>query len=103
MLGTFGLSKALFGRQSIVDEVYSKLNDGELVTLTAARLYIYSEKDEVVGWRDVERHGETAKDAGVVVDALRETDTPHMQHITKDAARYWVKVESFWERVKRDY
>lgn len=102
MFSTFSLSKAILGKQSIVDEVYNNLNDGELVSPKAARLYIYSEKDEIVGWRDVERHGKRASDAGVVVDTLRKTDTPHVQHVTKDAVRYWAKVESFWERVKHD-
>ncbi len=73
------------------------LNDWDLVDKTAKRLYIYSEADKLVGWRNVEAHFDDARTKGFEVIILKESETPHVQHMNLDRERYWTKVKELWE------
>jgi hypothetical protein len=74
------------------------LNDGDLVDLSARRLYVYSTANKLVGWRAFEEHAKEARERGVEVSLLKEEDIPHVQHVFKDAERYWEKVVSLWDK-----
>ncbi|KAK3345683.1 hypothetical protein B0H65DRAFT_589253 [Neurospora tetraspora] len=63
------------------------------------RMYIYSEEDELVGWRDVEGHMAEAKRRGKRVRGEKFAGTGHVGHARGggNAERYWGVVNSFWE------
>ncbi|TFK63304.1 hypothetical protein BDN72DRAFT_882181 [Pluteus cervinus] len=71
------------------------------MTQDAPRLYLYSRKDELVAFRDVERHAAEAKAAAGLRDVRLETfeDTPHVAHATKYPDRYWGAVKDLWRSV----
>lgn len=95
-VGLAGFVQWAFGWETLVHTTGRMMNDGRLVERGAKRLYVFSEKDALVGWRDVEAHVEEARKTGVNVEVLKETDTPHVQHMLLDAERYWAKVEELW-------
>lgn len=96
LLGISGVSKNVFGIENLVDKTRGWMNDWDNVDRGAKRLYVYSEVDRMVGWRDVERHAEMTRGEGVEVSLLKEVETPHVQHALKDSERYWKKVKEFW-------
>ncbi|EAA29561.1 hypothetical protein GE21DRAFT_9393 [Neurospora crassa] len=71
------------------------------------RLYLYSKADEVVGWRDVERHVWLArklvvkkKKKGIengLVRAERFEKASHCALVMEDEERYWRAVRESWE------
>ena len=72
------------------------LNDEGLVNGKAKRLYVYGEADRVVGWRDVERHAEEARENGWNVTMLKGIGNAHVHYMLKDGERYWKSVEKLW-------
>lgn len=84
------------------------------------RLYIYSEGDEVVEYRDVEAHIHFLQEA-LDADRRRRSefrgligssnhimvekfglDSPHVMHVRTDPVRYWTAIEKVWkEAIKR--
>lgn len=92
-----GWVQGFFGGKSIVEEMRGWLNDAEIVDRGAKRLYVYSEEDRLVGWRDVESHAMEAEGKGVVVRRLRFEGTPHVQHVIREEERYWRAVVELWE------
>ncbi|KUJ12591.1 uncharacterized protein LY89DRAFT_688243 [Mollisia scopiformis] len=100
LLGITSISKNVFGIENIIEKTRRWLNDWTTVDKRAKRLYVYSENDKLVGWRDVERHAEEARREGVDVSLLRETETPHVQHAFKDSERYWLRVKELWDSVR---
>jgi hypothetical protein len=103
LLSVAGFSQFIRGTQSIVEIIYKELNNWELVDRSAARLYIYSESDKLVGWKDVERHAMQAEESHVPVKSLRKLETQHVQHMmqTKDREEYWQQVEELWNQVRQ--
>lgn len=65
------------------------INDSGLVTGGIERCYIYSDKDELVGWRDVEEHSSEAERKGWIVTREKFVGTPHVGHMRVDPERYW--------------
>lgn len=76
------------------------------------RLYLYSKADEVVGWRDVERHVRLARKLMVkkkskkgggdderqgLVKAERFEKATHCALVMEDEERYWRAVRESWE------
>jgi len=78
------------------------------------RLYIYSEGDEVVDYRDVEAHLRRLREAADVDEQRRPSegfvgvldpisvekfgfDSRHILHVRTDAGRYWAAVDRLWE------
>lgn len=65
------------------------INDSSLVTGGIERCYIYSDKDELVGWRDVEEHSGEAEQRGWIVTREKFVGAPHVGHMRVDPDRYW--------------
>ncbi|KAK3950183.1 hypothetical protein QBC32DRAFT_376841 [Pseudoneurospora amorphoporcata] len=63
------------------------------------RMYIYSEEDELVNWRDVERHLAEARQKGMKARGEKFEGTGHVGHARGAAneERYWGIVGDFWE------
>ena len=61
------------------------------------RLYVYSVKDPMVGWEDVEAHSRTAEKHGWVVRREKWEASGHCGHMYDDPQRYWNAVENVWQ------
>lgn len=63
------------------------------------RMYIYSEGDELVNWKDVEGHMEDARGQGGKVRGEKFKGTGHVGHARgeENSRRYWGCVKGFWE------
>jgi hypothetical protein len=96
----FWVQKSVFGMSNMVEETRRDLNDGALVDLGARRLYIYSEADKLVGFRDVERHAEEARAKGVQVKMQRGGASAHVQHMGKVSDPSW---EVYWKSVLENW
>lgn len=82
------------------------------------RLYIYSEADEVVVWRDVEAHLRQLREVSDADQRRRSVggfdensdpiyvekyglDSRHILHVRTDAGRYWAAVDRVWDEALR--
>lgn len=99
LLGIAAFCKTVFGMETVVERTRTWLNDWSIIDKSSSRLYIYSENDKLVGWKDVERHAEESKNDGVEVSLLKEIETGHVQHAFKDSERYWQRIKGLWESV----
>ena len=67
-----------------------------------ARTYVYSAEDEMVEWRDVERHAAEARqargeaDTTVPVRTERFHGSSHVAHVRLEPERYWRIVDETW-------
>ncbi|PLN78766.1 putative indole-diterpene biosynthesis protein PaxU [Aspergillus taichungensis] len=59
------------------------------------RCYIYSDVDELVDWRDVERHADDAEAKGWKVRREKFLGTDHVAHMRVDPERYWGVVKEY--------
>ncbi|KAL5365219.1 hypothetical protein BJX96DRAFT_179645 [Aspergillus floccosus] len=69
------------------------VGDGEKVA--PRRCYVYSDADELVHWRDVERHSDDAEAKGWVVQREKFLGSPHVAHMKTDPERYWGIVRAY--------
>ncbi|KAB8233494.1 hypothetical protein BDV23DRAFT_159487 [Aspergillus alliaceus] len=53
------------------------------------RCYVYSDADELVDWRDVERHADEAEAKGWSVRREKFVGSQHVSHMKYDPERYW--------------
>lgn len=75
----------------------AQLNTKELVGLTPRRVYMYGTGDDMVDWRDVERHAAEARGLGFAVRLERFEGGKHVTHMRTDGDRYWTAVKEAWE------
>ncbi|KAF9223324.1 hypothetical protein BS17DRAFT_781692 [Gyrodon lividus] len=61
------------------------------------RLYIFSKKDELVPWQEVQQHAEAARKAGLNVRCEMFEESGHVAHMRLDPKRYWASVQDVWE------
>lgn len=100
----FVLAVALAGmeatglRTPLAKRVRSQLNDPEIFSARAARLYLASEADDIVDVRDVEEHRNQAVAKGFAADILRFHKAGHCSLIVEDGTAYWNAIASGWER-----
>ncbi|KAF9223319.1 hypothetical protein BS17DRAFT_817638 [Gyrodon lividus] len=61
------------------------------------RLYIFSKKDKLVPWQEVQQHAEAARKAGLNVRCEMFEESGHVAHMRLDPKRYWASVQDVWE------
>lgn len=76
------------------------INDKSLVQAANAkgvltRCYIYSDSDDLVDWRDVEKHASESEVSGWVVHREKFQGTPHVGHMRAQPERYWSIVKEY--------
>ncbi|CBF89721.1 hypothetical protein AN0323.2 [Aspergillus nidulans FGSC A4] len=99
----FALGKAvgkLFGVRDAVSVARQAINDGRILRGSGTaglprRCYIYSDADELVDWKDVERHASDAESMGFVVQREKYTGSEHVAHMRADPERYWNTVKLY--------
>ena len=85
------------GWMSSVRDLRAQLNDPGVFGATAARLYLYSMSDQMVGWEDVESHQNAAKSGlGCKVKGFAFADSPHCALVRDHPDRYWDEIKRFW-------
>ncbi|KAK4158734.1 hypothetical protein QBC43DRAFT_339748 [Cladorrhinum sp. PSN259] len=85
--------------KNFFDLTFAALNDSTLFPLeghNVPRLYLFSEQDEIVLWKDIEEH---ARVAGVKSLCVRFKGTGHCAHICGEQQKkiYWGAVKAVWE------
>ncbi len=63
------------------------------------RTYMYSEEDEMVDWKVVEKYAKDAEEKGFAVRKEKFTGSPHVAHVRVDENKYWTAVKETWEGV----
>ncbi|KAK4446566.1 hypothetical protein QBC34DRAFT_486781 [Podospora aff. communis PSN243] len=85
---------------NVISETRRALNDEKLwVDVRGApRTYLFSERDDLINWRDVERHGvESAEKLGVRSLLVRFRMSGHCGHARGNEGVYWGAVRRTWE------
>ncbi|KAG8168660.1 hypothetical protein KVR01_001409 [Diaporthe batatas] len=85
-------------RTPLAKKVRQQLNNPEIFSAKAARLYLASEADDIVNLQDVEEHRNQALAKGFSADILRFQKAGHCSLIMEDGAAYWDAIASGWER-----
>ncbi|GAA6019974.1 hypothetical protein JCM11491_006727 [Sporobolomyces phaffii] len=95
--GFISLYNLVSRKRPILDRLYSYLNDPSTLP-TVPRLYLYSKVDELIPYRDVERHAAAAAARSVPVPVRTERfdATSHVGHVRGDPERYWRAIEETW-------
>lgn len=100
LLVLWRLSDVLRTKPNVIDKLRLDLNDATKFNVDTPRMYIYSEKDDMVEWTDVEDHIEDAKGKGYKVEAEKYKESGHAAHMVFDPTRYWLAVERLWESAR---
>lgn len=83
----FGDDSLAFSRKAVLDP--ETLAPEEATTEEIQMIYIYSDADELVPWKDVEEHAALASRNKRRVQLERFNGTPHVGHMRADPDRYW--------------
>lgn len=90
----------VFGIRDAVSAARQAINDGRILRASDGvslprRCYIYSDGDELVDWRDVERHASDAESMGFIVRREKFLGSEHVAHMRADPRRYWDTVKLY--------
>ena len=72
------------------------------VPVRRVRCYIYSDQDQTIQAKDVERHAYEARTKGWWVRTEKFHGSGHVQHLKLDPERYWDVVSDFWRSSLRN-
>ena len=85
-----------------IERIRQALNEKALMHGEGKRCYVYSVKDSMVGWRDVEAHAQDAEMKGFAVQRERFEGSEHCAHVRGDGReRYWMIVREFWSESRK--
>ena len=93
MCAAMWVTHHIFKRENIISQIRRQLVDPTLFPTSSPRVYIYSETDKMVGWKDVEYNAQLAKEAGYRVQTERYGKSAHCGHLRTDPRRYWDAVQ----------
>ncbi|KAL2812095.1 hypothetical protein BJX63DRAFT_262663 [Aspergillus granulosus] len=107
----FVLGKAVskvLGIRDAVAVARQVINDGRVMrgldkVSPPRRCYIYSDADELVDWKDVERHASDAESKGFAVRREKFLGSEHVAHMKADPERYWNTVKLYLEEPGLDH
>ncbi|KAF3059312.1 hypothetical protein GL218_04625 [Daldinia childiae] len=71
--------------------------DHSIATPRAPRAYLYSKKDDIIWWEDIEAQAKVAKNKGYKTTLEMFDDSPHVGHMRVHPARYWSTIENHWK------
>jgi hypothetical protein len=95
-IGTLWIWTRVMRRAMLIDEMRAGLLNFDIMERDARRLYVFGEKDEIVGWEGINLEAEKAICAGVVVVKWKNETDPHVQYMIKNPERYWEAVKDLW-------
>lgn len=84
-----------FGLENTIIRIRRQLNDPAIFPTATPRLYLYSEGDAMVDFRDVHDHAQEAKQSGcLVVQEEKFLKAPHCGLPIESSERYWDAVRT---------
>lgn len=86
-----------WGRPGFLDQTWAVHNERATNAAEVRRVYIYSEEDQLVEYRDVEEHAAVGRQRGFEARLEKFKGTAHVAHARGDEERYWSIVKSTWE------
>lgn len=92
----FGLP-SLFGYKNVAERVKGVLNDPSVLDITSHRLFLYSKKDQLIGYEDVEQYAAKNSERGFDVRLKRFDSSSHCQHARVHPLEYWGTVKAAWD------
>ncbi|KAJ9138208.1 Transmembrane protein 53 [Pleurostoma richardsiae] len=92
----------LLGRTSAAEFSVKAVNDSQFASKDAARLYLFSEADEIISWKDIVQHAAEAREQGYDVETEVFDGTPHVGHMREHPEQYWQAIERRWRRANGD-
>lgn len=89
------------GNQSAAEFSTGAVNDVELSVKSAGKLYLYSKKDDIIKWTDIEEHAADAREKGYDVVCEMFEDTPHVGHMKVHPEQYWDAIRGRWDSLSK--
>ncbi|KAL2148424.1 hypothetical protein VTH82DRAFT_2344 [Thermothelomyces myriococcoides] len=86
----------LIGATSAAEFSTRAVNDARLSDTGARRLYLYSKEDDIIHWKDIEKHAAEARQKGWNVSTEIFEGTPHVGHMRRHPDQYWNAIASAW-------
>ncbi|KAK3350597.1 hypothetical protein B0H65DRAFT_455225 [Neurospora tetraspora] len=86
----------LIGASSAAAYSVAAVNNEELCERGARRLYVYSKEDDIIYWKDIEKHAAQARQRGYEVDMDMFEGTLHVGHMRQHPEQYWGAVAKTW-------
>ncbi|KAJ5715259.1 uncharacterized protein N7483_012440 [Penicillium malachiteum] len=90
------LGKLVLPGPDIYDYVRAQMNDTTAAVDGTRRCYIYSEKDEIIAWEDVEEHAKDAQQKGWSVEQVKFQGSTHVGHMKQDPEMYRQAIVRTW-------
>ncbi|KAK4444579.1 hypothetical protein QBC34DRAFT_385104 [Podospora aff. communis PSN243] len=87
------------GRVSAAEYSVQAVNQPELSSMEAKRLYLYSKEDDIIHWQDIEAHAALARTLGYDVEMELFDGTPHVGHMREWPEQYWGKIKETWDGI----
>lgn len=87
----------IFRREPMLDGLRRWLNDEKAIGKETRRLYLYSDKVEMVQSEDVQMHVQQATDRGYLVKARNFGASPHVGHMRANPEMYWEEIAKAWK------
>ncbi|KAG8212944.1 hypothetical protein J3R82DRAFT_11305 [Butyriboletus roseoflavus] len=72
------------------------------VNVQTPRLYVFSKKDELVPWQEVQKHADAAKKSGLNAHCEVYEESAHVAHMRHDPKRYWASILDLWQIACRE-
>lgn len=85
-------------RKPLAKTMRAQLNDTDIFSPSAARLYLTSRADEIVDTRHVEAHLQEAAAKGLNTEVLIFEGAGHCSLMLEDESAYWNAIELCWQR-----
>jgi hypothetical protein len=83
-------------KEPVLDGLGRFLNDGAAIGTETKRLYLYSDKDELVQKDSVEQHAHQAREKGYSVSTRNFGETRHVGHMRANPEMYWDAILEVW-------
>ncbi|VUC30521.1 unnamed protein product [Clonostachys rosea] len=68
------------------------------VRMDTRYLYLYSKEDDLVGYKDVEKHAAEARQRGWQAETEMFNGSPHVMHMRQFPEQYWNAISNSWDK-----
>ncbi|CAI6098876.1 hypothetical protein V2G26_001983 [Clonostachys chloroleuca] len=68
------------------------------VRMDTRYLYLYSKEDDLVGYKDVEKHAAEARQRGWQAETEMFNGSPHVMHMRQFPDQYWKAISTSWDK-----
>ena len=97
------LFETVIGREAASLFSSGAMNNQVYETTSARRLYLYSKEDDIIGWKDIEKHDAEAKSKGYRTDAVLFEGSGHVGHLRLAPEQYWSAIQGAWKQASEEH